>query len=331
MPSAPPPLDSDGLFPWRYFVQAMAGVFRLRVVLLAAAGVWMAATGDMALHKFFGEADPEEIALVAQPTLHGRAESSLLGPIRYWQSIVQPFLEAWQTGRADLAAFGLWRLAIWVLLGGAIARVAACHLTLREAPGLGVALRESARLWWLRIVSLLGLLLIAAALLLPLVFHRWMMGVAGLDMLSSLLLPIPLLSALAAAAILVCLAINWPLVIASPAIERPDPFDMASGAFAFVTQRPVQLAAYGVTALAVALPVDLLVELVTHVLMQLSAVVLGPHAAEGVAQFWLAHLVLALPDIFYAAYFWTAVVAIYLLLRRDVDGREVDEIFQQSP
>ncbi len=330
MPPHATPLDSDGLFPWRYFVRALAGVFRLRIVLLAAAGVGLAALGDTAVRQYLGEAEVVAPVIASVPTLYGLAESSLLGPVHYWQSVTRPFLEAWQTGRVESAAAGLWRLAVWALLGGAIARVAACHLTLRDPPGFGGALRESARLWGLRITSLLGLLLVVAGLMLPLLFHRWMMGVAWLDTFAAVMLPVPLLFALAAAAILVCLAINWPLLVVHSAVERPDPFDMASSSFAFVTQRPVQLAAYVVTAMLVALPVGLLIELVTIVLMQLGATALGPHAAEGLARFWLSHLVPALPSLFYAAYFWTATVAIYLLLRRDVDGNEVDEIFKQE-
>ena len=47
---------------------------------------------------------------------------------------------------------------------------------------------------------------------------------------------------------------------------------------------------------------------------------------ESSAVFWL-NTFLYLPTVFHAAYFWFAATAIYLLLRRDIDEKQADEIY----
>lgn len=332
MTPAVPPIDSDGLFPWRYFVRVLESVFQLRVLLLAALGAYLSAAGDAVLQLVAGESMlaggvPVPAPLSPWPEW---IQHCLGGPIRHWLSVTLPFGGPVGSGVAGVA-FGLWRLAVWAFFAGAIAQAAGLRLTHSDAPPWVESLRSALRLWPIRMAPLVTLLLLVGASLAPLWLHGWLLHVETLSFISALLLPVALVFTLAAAALAVCVAICWPLMIVSPAIEPPDPFESVSRGVAYATQKPFQLAAYLLTALVVATPVGMLLELVSAAGVQFSIVGLGlldgePSRGYALATFWVKALFGYLPTIFYAAYFWCASVAIYLLLRRDVDGVQVDEM-----
>ena len=54
-----------------------------------------------------------------------------------------------------------------------------------------------------------------------------------------------------------------------------------------------------------------------------------PEELTGVAGFWWAEAT-RLPLVYHAAYFWCTVTAIYLLLRRDIDEQQADEVFLEK-
>ncbi|TWT37537.1 hypothetical protein KOR34_24900 [Posidoniimonas corsicana] len=323
-PPSPDRPDSEGLFPWRFFVRALACTVRVRVLALALVGT---SVGTLLLPP---QAPVEASRLEASLDL----ATALPGPINHWRAVVGTVVHPFLLGGAarwPAAAAAVGMLVWWSLVGGAIARIAAAQLTFRAPPAMFAAMAGSARLLGVRCLPVVGVGLAAAALLLPLWLHGWLMHLPLLDFVSALLLPIPLILAAVAAVILVLLTLNWPLLIACPAVERTDSFDAASRAFAYVTQRPIRLVAYLVTAVLVAAPVGLVVAAATLLLERFTGLLLPtpseePGIADSVAAFWLRTVAMQLPAVFYAAYAWCAAVAIYLLLRRDIDGVQVDEL-----
>lgn len=344
------PLDAGDWLPWRFFLYALSGVFTVRVVALAALGVGASILATWVLLGLgagqVGRAleDNAAAAMTRGASLSEPLELAVHafdGPTRYWRSVARPLwmsvtIPATAQERVTLAAIGLARFSVWALFGGAIARIAAHHMTLRTPPTFTHALRSALSNRLVLIAPPLVMIAIGGALLLPLLLHAWLMGVPWLNLLSALTLPVAILLAVAAGVVLVVLALAWPLMWATAATERPDPFDAVSTPYAYVTQRPVRLAAYTLVALLVATPVGVLVELVTGGALHATSAALGlpPADAAGthlaawrIAGFW-QELLLAAPMVFYAAYFWFASVAMYLLLRRDVDETQADEIYE---
>lgn len=323
------PLDSDGLFPWRYFLRTLGAVFQMRVLLIAVAASVATELGDAAFLKLTGY----EIVQPCHTRLPGDgvsfAWSALLGPVTHWQTVVLPF---WGLLAFSAHAFlGVWRLAVAVIAGGLIARQAALTLGYREPSSAGLASGRTLNASAKSLITLLIVMLLVGGLLLPLLLHAWAMRIPGLGIVSAALLPVPLLFSLAAAVLSVCGALGWPLLTAASVVERPDPFDAASRAFAYVTQRVPQLAAYAATALLVGAPVGALLMAIGGFGLAASGAVLHSAVdsntlAGRLAGFWPAELFNLLPQAFFVAYFWCATTAVYLLLRRDVDGVMVDEI-----
>jgi len=131
-------------------------------------------------------------------------------------------------------------------------------------------------------------------------------------------------------------------------VERGDAFQAISTAFSYLYQRPLHFAFYALVALVVALPAlaaaHLLAVATTNLALWATSLGMG-HArtAEvlagletaaagsevpfgiGALHFWSRGLE-ALLGSFGWGYFWAIATSAYLLLRRDVDGTELDEV-----
>jgi hypothetical protein len=131
-------------------------------------------------------------------------------------------------------------------------------------------------------------------------------------------------------------------------VERGDSFQAISTAFSYLYQRPLHYIFYLLVALAVALPTLAAAELfataatnlalwatslgmgharTAEVLAGLEMAGHGGGGALGIAAlgFW-SRVVGAIVGSFGWGYFWAIATAAYLLLRRDVDGTELDEV-----
>lgn len=350
----PPPLDEagagDGWIVLKFLLHAVAGVFRARVLLLAAAGVLAAELGVLACFLF----QPNQAARVEllSPTVAaGPVDAGELlreawaGQAGYWQAFVAPF---WTRAATSADGFqqglaGVVRLIVWSLFGVAIARIAALHLTHHEPPSMATALRRSTSGW---IGQAAGPLVPLAVVGVSAGLVHMLGGMSRLwpiGMAVALLWPLLALLAAAAGVLAIGVAFGFPLMLASQSVERRDPFDAVSCGFAYVYQRPLRLAAYTAQALAVGAAAGAVVLLAVRV----SDSVLvgwfeglgyafddgghlygpgsGPSVVASIARFW-HNLFLCLPAVFYAAYFWFAATAVYLLLRRDIDEKPSDEV-----
>jgi len=362
VPAENQPIDEAGIprdwFAGPMLLRAAGGVFSMRVLLLAAIGMLLAEAGSWVLVGTIPAASGE-LELAGSELLSSELASSHLanskrgkiefdyqrldpaqllqqaadGQAKFVRSFASPF---WTPSRSvsDMAlqlSAGCWRIAVWSLFGVAIARIAAMHLTHHKRPSLGVALGRSLRNWLGQAAGPLVILLIVGVL----VGVIWLLGVTAqvkfLGVGIALVWPLVFLLGLVAGLLSLGLTLGWPLMVASQAVERPDPFDAVSCGFAYVYQRPVRLIAYALQAWIVAIVVGALVLLA----LQLGTIFLAPWyvahpaptgATRSLIAFWM-NAVTHAPQVFHAAYFWFAAVTLYLLLRRDIDEKQADELF----
>lgn len=260
----------------------------------------------------------------------------------------------------------LWAVAVWALFGGAITRIATVELALEERVPLSQALGFSRSHWpsyfWAPLFPLVGILIVVVLMSIVSWLLRFDLGV----LLLSIIWPLYLLAAFFMAIVLLGLVVGWPLMWATISSEGTDMFDALSRSYSYVYQRPLHYLFYAVVAVLFGLLTWLLVSLFASAVVYLSfwgaswtagaerTEQLLQHAApfnildttRGAQQadenvstalragasligFWAGCVnLLALGFVF--SYFWTASTAIYLLLRRDTDATEMDEVFVEG-
>jgi len=263
-----------------------------------------------------------------------------------WQSMSNPFVQLF---RSDLTVVGLaylllcclWAVVVWALFAGAITRIAALALAREETLGPRAAIVHAAGKWHhyalAPLLPLLGILLVAGPLLVMGLLMR-IPAVGGIFVLvGALLWPVALLIALLLAVMVFGLLAGWPLLWPAVSVERSDAFDAISNCYAYVYQRPLHYVFYVFVAAVLGFAGAVVVSLFVGGVDYLStwAVTWGSAELErtidnsALITFWRS-CVFTLQVAFYYGFFWTAATAIYLLLRRDVDAKEMDEVVLQE-
>ncbi len=280
----------------------------------------------------------------------GQPQDPFFGP---WSVIASPLRGVFHpdvssaSELARLALQGLWSLAVWAFFGAMIARVVAVRLACGERIGTMAALRHASSKWGsyfsAPLLPLLGVLLTA----LPVYALGWIMRADVGVLAAALVWPLALLAGLIMAVLLLGLLFGWPLMWATIGTEGTDSFDALSRSYSYVFQRPLHYLFYAFVAAVFGALGWLLVSNFSAAVVALTywaagwgagaeqtqRVVLGSDGLEGTlyAGTWLIHFWIGCVKVlavgFLYAYFWTATVAIYLLLRRNVDAAEMDEVF----
>ena len=271
----------------------------------------------------------------------------------YW-SFVQPTGSLFDR-TASSSAFmrslliSVWNVAVWALFGAAITRIAIVHLGRDERVSLSDSLRYAVRNygWYFSapLFPLLGVILLALPLALLGLMFRFDFGV----LLTGIVWPLVLLTGLAMAILLLGLLVGWPLMWPTiSAEEQSDAFEAFSRSFSYSFQRPWQYLFYAVVTVLFGYLGWLLVGNFAEALIALShwavvsigagsgrtAEVLAPlenpssllWAGLGLIRGWDGFVRLIAQAFNYAFFFCTA-SAIYLLLRRQVDQTDFDEVF----
>ncbi|MEX2168262.1 MAG: hypothetical protein WD851_03050 [Pirellulales bacterium] len=334
--------------PWLQLVGSLRLAFRVRVLLLAftallliLAAVWLIERlpGDTTnlAHWYFPQTAPDGESLA---TFSSRAADGLLLP---WRTFVAPIAAVlagtWGFGQSSaVLLLMLWNIVVWSAFGGAICRVAALGLTRGETPDLPHALRFAKRnygaFFAAPVMTLLGIFLAA----LPLVILGLLMRIEWLAFIAALFWPVVLLIGLVIAGLAIGLAIGFPLMWAAIAVEETDAFDAISRAYAYLYQRPLRLLWYVLVAALLGWLGGMAIELFLAAARALAetAVIWGlgeaqlipkeePSAAQRIIIFWSTGLNVV-RTAYYYGYFWCAAVGIYLLLRRDIDSVQLDEV-----
>ena len=163
-------------------------------------------------------------------------------------------------------------------------------------------------------------------------------------LLVGILWPLLLLAGLLMALLLLGLAFGWPLMWATISTEGTDSFDALSRSYAYVFQRPLRLSVLCVVAVVLGWLGWLLVGVFAGTVIWLTSWAAAWGCGADRIQLvtgcsarrhrpcrqrdhpFLDRLRQILAVGYFYGYFWTAASAIYLLLRRDVDATEMDEV-----
>ena len=153
------------------------------------------------------------------------------------------------------------------------------------------------------------------------------------------------------ALLLLGLVFGWPLIWATISTEGTDTFDALSRSYAYVFQRPLRYLFYAIVAAVLGWLGWLLVQNFAAAVIWLTYWAAGwgaagdridlirgikiadvkdlagiSYAGGAMIRFWVGCVQFLAAGYFYG-YFFTAASAMYLLLRRDVDATEMDEVF----
>lgn len=258
-----------------------------------------------------------------------------------------------------------WTIFLWSFLGTGICRVALLKLTRNEPAGIDDAF-EFASEKFLAAAGAVGIPLLGiAAICIPMFLVGLFMGLDVGVLLVGLLWFVVLMISAAVAILLLGLMFGWPLMIASVACEGQNSFDAMTRSYAYVFQRPLNVLLYCLISMAFGGFCWFVVATLTDGALGLSYwstsfgtrmmdseqvdridVIRGVAAPlamnEGKLEAiepssalrggqtmirvwsWLARSVAAA---FIYGLFWCMASAVYLLLRKDVDDTEMDEIF----
>ncbi|MFV2067236.1 MAG: hypothetical protein ACC645_09675 [Pirellulales bacterium] len=278
----------------------------------------------------------------------------LRGPVSHvWLRLADPFVQLFRPDLnpvrlAYVLLCCLWSTLVWALLGGALTRVAALWLVRGETLGPLAALRYATQRWpsffFAPLVPLGGALLFG----IPLVLLGICMRVDALVPLAGFVWPLVLVAGLLLAILVVGLLVAWPLLWPGVSVEESDAFIAVSRGYAYAFQRPLHYLFYLLVASVLGIATMLVVDVFATSLLDLSRLFVSwgsgaerfrqvgiptsqvEQSALLAAGVWLIGLwtncVFTLQLAFQFGFFWSAATAIYLLLRRDVDATEMDEI-----
>lgn len=271
-----------------------------------------------------------------------------------WIIVARPFV--WMFGRdivlrdfVGLLLLGIWSLVVWSFVGGAINRGAAYELATHERLGLGRILRFLKTKWLsylaAPIVPLLGILVVAVPVVILGLLLRLDVGVV----LAALFWPLALLAGVVLAAMAIGLLLGWPLLWSGISAEGTDMYDAIGRAYNYTYQRPIHYLFYAAVAAVLGTLGWLLVACILGAIVYMSywaaswgsgvATVreLATPSAIGslrefgaaVIRFWTECVKLVGAG-YLVSYFWTAAAGVYLLLRRDADATELEEVFVEE-
>ncbi len=376
------------VFPWLALFRSFRMAIDARVLLPAAAGVLLTVAGWALLGQAFSPEDerfawmaeyqaapfgaidaavPDRPALLWADRLGiwgGRPGIEATAPTAWhasdpffgsWAHLSRPLVELFRPEASFRAVVcvilcGLWGLAVWLLFGGMITRMAVVQFAADERVGFMPALRFAGAKWpsyfFAPLLPLVGILLCAVGVFLLSLLANFNLGLV----LVGLVWPIALVLGFIMALLLLGLLFGWPLMAATISAEGTDSFDALSRSYAYVFQRPLHYLLYALVAAAFGALGWLLVVNFTAAIVtmthwglgwavgqeRMAAIVAGTDELGEIAQvgtslifFWVGCVKLLAVGFLYG-YFFTAAGCIYLLLRRDVDATEMDEVYQDA-
>lgn len=262
----------------------------------------------------------------------------------------------WKLTLAQTAFFllgNLWTLLIWAFVGGVVTRVAVVQLSNDETPDILDTLRFVARryFWYFLapLYPLAGVLLIMLPIALLGVLMRLDFGVVVAGLLWIFVVAISLV----AVWLLLGVLFGWPLMWPVVSSEREgDPFEAFSRSFSYVYGKPLNLFFYFVVAALFGAVCWAVVNLAVEILIHFGFVA-AAWGAGGARITEIRHqmliddsrgtlgvganllgavvgLVRSVRDGYGFSFFFAATSAIYLLMRMDVDQKEMDEVYLEA-
>jgi hypothetical protein len=244
---------------------------------------------------------------------------------------------------------GLWSIAVWAFFAGAITRIATVQLGREERVDLRTAIVYATRQYgWSFVAPLFPLFGVFLASL-PLIVLGFVMRADVGMIVAGVVWPLALLGGLIMSILLLGLLVGWPLMwptISSE--EHGDAFEAFSRSFSYVFQRPLQYIFYMSLAALIGALGWVLVSHVSEAVIELTyygtswgatnerveLIPFGEYTGTlgtGVGLIrWFDGLVRIIAMAFNFSYFFCVLTAIYLVLRRDVDKTDFDEVFVED-
>jgi len=271
--------------------------------------------------------------------------------------IAAPFVELFRADAsvsksAYLLSGGLWSLIVWGWFAAVITRFVGVELATDESRGISRAIRHATKCFMTYLTAPLypmaGVFLVTFPLVLLGLAMRTDFGV----LIGGLISPLVVLMGIILAILLLGLLCGWPLMWPIVSLEvQGDSFEALSRSYSFALQKPLHYLFYLVVASGVGglgvLFVNTFVDAVTALsfwglswgtgvsriaeLTSLTTTRDSTTLSGGVwlIEFWIGILRIA-GHAFRYSFFWCAMAAIYLLLRRDVDNTEFDDIYLEE-
>lgn len=235
-------------------------------------------------------------------------------------------------------------IAVLLIGGGAICRVAACEVAhgirLSWVDALGFGLRK----WRSLLLAILGPALLASVIFAAIGAFGWLFFSYGFTQpVGALLYPIILLAGLLGAILVALTIVGAPLMAPAIACEGGDAIEGIQRAYAYVPSRPLRYALYlgvltatGWVAVTLALALGIGITRFNAAAIGWLAgdapAVIGDPAARGEGfTHYMLKLWVNLPTMLATAYamsvVFTGLTIVYLLLRRVVDGQHISDIW----
>lgn len=324
------------VFPWVRLgrVVRIAGSPPLLIVVALALAVWASSL------TWFDSDDPGRSAAQVR-----EANTAADEPLSAGRWIVPSWWSELGLGQSGLAwPARVWRLvwslliwtpvALWLMRQGAL--LCAGRGMTGFVDGVTHAVRRTPAAWLASVLPMAGILLVGLPIFAVGWLERAVGGFAGFET------PVAVLIALIAIpcgvigfGALVAVPLSWAAIINEPAA---DPLESLSRGYEYLFRRPLQLVMYVCVCLAIGIVLWLFLQGVAQGASWIAEGLLAMdnplstdhHSGGGVAE-QVAWLLQFLPTIASIALSWGLVGGIYLLLRHDAGGQEVEDLWQPAP
>lgn len=353
------------LFPWFLLFRCWGLSLTARLLGLATVAVILSPLGSWVGSRLFLPAEVREAVSVRDarvwPRVHPamayripQSPAEVVSPAMTGADIVfHRSIGGWQDlltrprtwGETAYRVLGvLWTLAVWSLFAGAITRIAVLQLGCDQRTTTTQALRF--------VLTRFRSYFVAPLLpMTPLILGLFILSVIGWIgqsgfglMLVGLAWPIILVFGVILTLLMLGLALGWPLMWVALAAEMDaDAFEAVSRAYTYALQRPMRLIGYIFVATLVGMVGWVVVYHVSEILIGLttsglsSDVFVAP-AEDGVTSgtfFQMGAFLIMLGNglirtvaaAYGFSFFFCSATAIYLLLRRDIDEAQFDQVF----
>lgn len=313
---------------WRLISRSISISWRLSHLMVAAVGIWLTQLSWELTHWLFGGNVAESGWIHSQDS--GLAMSFPQWMMDLWSVIVNHQNSTPHVELARWIAGILLTVLVWSLFGGVLVRRSVVELGTLSSIGWVetwkfVARRVHSMVWSLGISWLLVTLMLLPA---------WMLGwVARLgtigDWLSSigLVLLIPLM--VSVAWLVLQSILGFPLSIAGIVSERKaDSFDGFSRSAAYLFQRPFTVVIGVGLFVLLSSGLSMVVQWSFDVALDLFAQTFrwSAEMSDSGRITWSKIAMRYLADAFVVSFFWSAVAAMYLVLRYEVDQTDFDDL-----
>ena len=320
----------NDLFPWFRLTRTlrMAASPPLVLLTIAAVGIWLAGQwmilGDRIPLAGVDHGGQGAWGAAYRPARWFTGLAYLTSPSTLHQLPARSVGWRWLLG-------SFWSLLIWTPLGLLLARQGALLTAGRPMvglkSGLQLAVQRMMRAWVVALVPLLCVAAISLLLFLAGKLALLLEGVPGLEMLAAVIVAILAIPCgLLAFGSHFAIPLGWAALVNE---QHPDPLDSLSRGYEYFLRRPLQLVGYCLLALLLLSIIGLLAAGVSASAISVTTAVLGM-GSDGNAPM-LVRRVAALLSWFPVAVMvtlaWGLSGGIYLLLRRDAGGQEVEDVW----